>query len=554
MAGLLGNYKQGDQLKTYRQGGGLLDILADTEVGQGLLNLVTNPVDQVKKTVKNTAKKVRENNANIKAAFESGDIDRMAQQAIDSSQTALGFAPIGMTAWHGSPHKFDKFSLDKIGTGEGAQAYGHGLYLAESPDVAKNYAGALSAARANKPIGNVDLQQVYQNLPNDVPDSLLAARRDFRALHESGDLSAADRRDFLEAVKGNITASRGGALYKTDIPDEAVARFLDYDNAIPESLRQPLSKAALDEFGSGISMGSGEQAYKTILDEFRFKGNQNPAAAASEWLAKQGVPGIRYLDGGSRSAGQGSSNFVVFSPDMIRILERNGQATGLQPWKPGEWGGLLDEAPKVKEGPRAETMGLLDSAPMYSVKSNGSLGHEIYDGDTLLGTVKTGKAKDAIATFQKQQEELRSLQAQKKKQTEVRKLENDALKSQKADLERAMQDYGDVISNAHKHPALSFQPLDNSIFDSKFNPLIHQSPAYGKKQGSSYKLIMIDGKPAYARQADHWGEFNTTDWINGEPVSSVRNWPLTGVDSPAWGGERQSGYILLDDLLKMKSP
>jgi len=43
------------------------------------------------------------------------------------------------TAYHGSPHKFEKFSLDKIGTGEGAQAYGHGLYFADDPAVAANY-------------------------------------------------------------------------------------------------------------------------------------------------------------------------------------------------------------------------------------------------------------------------------------------------------------------------------------------------------------------------------------------------------------------------------
>ena len=31
-------------------------------------------------------------------------------------------------AFHGSPHSFDRFSTDSIGTGEGAQAYGKGLY------------------------------------------------------------------------------------------------------------------------------------------------------------------------------------------------------------------------------------------------------------------------------------------------------------------------------------------------------------------------------------------------------------------------------------------
>lgn len=44
-----------------------------------------------------------------------------------------------MVAWHGSPHVFDKFDLSKVGTGEGAQAYGYGLYFATSEDVADWY-------------------------------------------------------------------------------------------------------------------------------------------------------------------------------------------------------------------------------------------------------------------------------------------------------------------------------------------------------------------------------------------------------------------------------
>jgi len=52
------------------------------------------------------------------------------QQMVEAGLNIAGVAPIGMTVWHGSPHKFDKFDICKIGTGEGAQAYGHGLYLA----------------------------------------------------------------------------------------------------------------------------------------------------------------------------------------------------------------------------------------------------------------------------------------------------------------------------------------------------------------------------------------------------------------------------------------
>ena len=45
--------------------------------------------------------------------------------------------PPGIVAYHGSPHSFDRFDTSKIGTGEGAQAYGHGLYFAEGEGIAR---------------------------------------------------------------------------------------------------------------------------------------------------------------------------------------------------------------------------------------------------------------------------------------------------------------------------------------------------------------------------------------------------------------------------------
>jgi hypothetical protein len=42
-------------------------------------------------------------------------------------------------AFHGSPHKFNKFSTKAIGTGEGAQAFGWGLYFTDKPSIAKHY-------------------------------------------------------------------------------------------------------------------------------------------------------------------------------------------------------------------------------------------------------------------------------------------------------------------------------------------------------------------------------------------------------------------------------
>ena len=47
-------------------------------------------------------------------------------------------------AFHGGPHRFDKFTTDAIGTGEGAQAFGWGLYFSSSRGIAEFYRNALS--------------------------------------------------------------------------------------------------------------------------------------------------------------------------------------------------------------------------------------------------------------------------------------------------------------------------------------------------------------------------------------------------------------------------
>ena len=57
----------------------------------------------------------------------------------------------GIKAYHGSPHDFDRFDLSKIGTGEGAQAYGHGLYFADNEAVARSYRDTISKQKRYDP-------------------------------------------------------------------------------------------------------------------------------------------------------------------------------------------------------------------------------------------------------------------------------------------------------------------------------------------------------------------------------------------------------------------
>ena len=63
-------------------------------------------------------------------------------------------------AYHGSPHDHNKFDSSKIGTGEGAQAYGYGHYFADSKDVAEYYRNILNSKWLVDGVPLVDAQGV----------------------------------------------------------------------------------------------------------------------------------------------------------------------------------------------------------------------------------------------------------------------------------------------------------------------------------------------------------------------------------------------------------
>lgn len=239
------------------------------------------------------------------------------QLAGKATDQAMGAA----TVWHGSPHKFDKFDSSKIGTGEGAQAYGHGLYLAESPEVAGQYAKNIMGPTATPE--NIALKVI-----NATGDESVAAMRLKQIYPKMTDAE----------IGGAITNAKGyqGNTYKVDLPDEHIAKMLDWDK--PLSQQAPEVQAALN----GIETNFPE------IPDFNLRKWMDADPLASTWhnvlqrdlgaepamitqtLKGRGVPGIRYLDGGSRADGAGTSNFVVFpgNEGLLQILERNGQPIG----------------------------------------------------------------------------------------------------------------------------------------------------------------------------------------------------------------------------------
>jgi len=287
------------------------------------------------------------------------------QAAMNLLEGPLGFMPAGITAWHGSPHTFEKFDMSKVGTGEGAQVYGHGMYFAEAPEVAKEYQRRLSAdSSLNYQARNVD--PAYIHAAKSFKDYGSTYEETLKGLKQA--YKNAPEKELDIAAK--VTFQPTGSLYKVDIPDEYIPQMIKWDKEVPEDVRKKLSDVAMKQFGSGLTGTSGEKLYKDLAFSLKQSGSQNPFADAAKWLNEQGIKGISYLDQGSRTSkvtstpinqldarieilkkdiesGLGNqevmkqklknleaerakstnltSNFVVFDPTDVKILERNNQ-------------------------------------------------------------------------------------------------------------------------------------------------------------------------------------------------------------------------------------
>jgi hypothetical protein len=251
------------------------------------------------------------------------------------------------TAWHGSPHKFSKFDMSKIGTGEGAQAYGHGLYAAENPKVAKDYqrnirkdgGWGLQEHGAFDKLKNFKGEPIPENMVAEI-NSAWAARGPEAGKEKAIELFEKNRGEpFSDAL--NEIAFYGnwepkGNLYKVDIPDDQIAKMLDWDAPLSKGFvkREPGTAPSREQalIRSAVKEGrSGEGYYEDLIDLYNEGGRVPRDMAqqkASEYLRLQGIPGIKYLDGGSRTGGKGTSNFVLFSDEIAKILERNDQPIG----------------------------------------------------------------------------------------------------------------------------------------------------------------------------------------------------------------------------------
>ena len=275
-------------------------------------------------------------------------------------------------AFHGSPHEFDKFSTEKIGSGEGYQTYGWGLYFASNKKVAEYYRESLNRGRSRQfseltpeenealPSGIVSEIEMIGRMPNPETRRIQMERRlldvyraqvkadqeKVRTQQGEGWQGAEQRLRSQEptlAALEKIAASDNYAAQEPSKPLYGVelaptqADYLSWDYplskqskkvkaAVKEAYRLTAKDAALlDELGvepnsegpSLMDTNRGAELYRQMSE---IKGGDK---AASEALLAAGIRGIKYRDGATRDKeGEGSYNYVIFDEQDVEITQK----------------------------------------------------------------------------------------------------------------------------------------------------------------------------------------------------------------------------------------
>ena len=248
---------------------------------------------------------------------------------IDSGRKA------GIEAYHGSPYDFDKFKTEAIGTGEGAQAYGQGLYFAESEDVARGYRDQLTKPRVQR------AQKLLSDSGNDVDLAIENAKKEIDRL-KSLDLTpetGSSKRESLISLQEekiaeltklkNTGQMSKGSMYKANIdadPDE----LIDWDELIDEQPKKIMDKLQsadwwpyAEEGIYDIAGARGENPTGADLVRWLEQDGQEYAAEALEDL---GIKGVKYADAFTRHKPKDkrSNNYVIFDPRIIEISKKYG--------------------------------------------------------------------------------------------------------------------------------------------------------------------------------------------------------------------------------------
>ena len=224
-----------------------------------------------------------------------------------------------ITAFHGSPYDFDFFDIGKMGTGQGEQRYGPGLYFSEAENVAKEYRDDLTDRRI-PPLNNR-----MREISNEMNEISTGYRQWKSGQEDRGRALAAEYDDLMEQ-RSNMR----GHLYEVNIrsnPED----FLDFNAPISQQ-SEKVKEVLMPFVEQRISqmLFPNELTTEQWMDHLR-GGDILGLEAFSEVpvsraLIDAGIPGVRYLERASRAGREGVRNYVVFDDQLIDIVKKYGVA------------------------------------------------------------------------------------------------------------------------------------------------------------------------------------------------------------------------------------
>ena len=308
-----------------------------------------------------------------------------------------GDVTMSVRALHASPHSFRKFDTAFMGKGEGAQAYGWGLYFAENPKVNRSYMNQFAQDKTTWKFREVETG-VIEVMQRSLVNSFLPKDALPEAKEDASDIAWSVLGDLVDASKGSMTVSdiarevmeeieinrkhaeeypqerekmvqlEGFLLSLLDHLDEIEARpgmpsnykvelnvedseLMGWDyvdetvlallkDSPVEEVRYALERAErrADYRGENVS---GKDVYQELFDAF-WDGDdgtkQEAQKAASVSLLSSDIKGFRYADGYTRGKAEEDQtyNYVIFDGNDIKITAFADESTG------GAWADYVD--------------------------------------------------------------------------------------------------------------------------------------------------------------------------------------------------------------------
>jgi hypothetical protein len=223
------------------------------------------------------------------------------------------------SAFAGSRVDYDRPSLEAIGSGEGNQAHGWGLYYALDRDVAEGYKDRYEPHELISYDGKfiIDLHNtdglILEKLANKKITKEQAIKEYKSIIKDVGRNEETDfRLNRLENIDVSKFKKEKGQVHEVDIPEnpyllDEQEMLIDQSDFVQEKIEQANKELDLGIEDSGIR---GDRIYQKISDKL------GSDKAASEYLEKIGIKGITY-DGR-----QDGRCFVIFNPDDVKVIQK----------------------------------------------------------------------------------------------------------------------------------------------------------------------------------------------------------------------------------------